>query len=138
MDGLYPVNVRTLQECWLYSLGEVSQLRFSPDEVDDGQELVGVQNVGHVGTHLVAEHREYAYDLAPFLSLQLAYAVIGLDDLRRLDKYRLSRCRLIVDDAVDAFFQVRCYGDDQSAVAHGWCRVLVHQSVLLCSVQYSI
>ena len=102
------------------------------------QKLVRPENLGHVGTYLVGEYRQYAYDFAALGGFQLAHLVVRLHHLRRLDEYGLSRGRLIVYDAVDAAFHLWCHGDHQPAVAHGGGCILVHKSVFLSRVQYSI
>ena len=102
------------------------------------QEAVGVENLFDVGAHLVGKDGEYADDLASLLGLHLAHAVVGLYHLGGLDEDGLTRGTLVVHDAIDFPFDARRHRQHQSAVAQGGRSVLVHQSVALGGMQYSI
>ena len=133
-----PVQVRLVSDVRLRSLRLLRQLRFGIDEVNLGQKLVRVKNLGNIRAHLVAEHRQNPDDLAPLLGLQLPYTIVGLDHLRWLNKHRLARSRLIVNDAAYALLQVGRHRYHQAAVAQRWSSVLVHQSVLLGTMKYCV
>ena len=138
MYSVYPVDVRLVFHRWLEGLRQLSPVRLCLNEVDGGQELIGVEYFFHVGAHLVSEHRQDADDLSPLLGLQLPHLVVRLYHLGRLDEHRLASGRLVVNDAVDSAFHLWGHGDYQSPIAHCRSRVLIHKAVFLRSVQYRI
>ena len=111
------------------------KLGLGADEVYLCQQRVGGDNLLNLGAHLLGKLLQYADDFAAFLVLQFAYAVVGFHHLRRLDIYRLARCRLVVDDALHLPLHAWGYGDDQSAVAQGGGDVLVNDTLALGSPQ---
>ena len=138
VNGANPVDLRTVDHVWLEGLGQLSQASFGLNQVGGGQKLVAVENVFRVGAHLVAEYGQYAHYLAALLSLQLAYAVVGLHHLCRFYKHGLARGALVVYNAVYLAFHTRCHGYHQAAVAQRGCSVFIHQPFALCRVQYCI
>ena len=138
VDGSDPVDVRLVFHRRLVGLGQFGPLCLRLNQVDGGQELVGVEYLFRVGPHLVGEHGQDADDLAALGGLQFAHLVVGLYHFGRLDEHGLAGSRLIVNDTVDASLHLGRHGYHQPAVAHGGGGVLVHETVLLCGVQYSI
>ena len=138
VHGLYPVDVRLLLHSRFHRLRQVGQRGLGVEEVDDAEELVGLEDLVDMRAHLVAEHGEDADDLAALLGLQLADAVVGLHHLRRLDEHRLSCGTLVVHDAADAPFHAGRHGNHQTSVAHRRRCVLVHQAVALGCVKNRI
>ena len=138
VNGVNPVQMGLGLHFGLESLRQLGQFRLGVDQVYLCQELVGVENIVHMGPELVGKHGEYAYDLASLGSLQLAHLVVGLYYLCRLNKHGLSRGRLIVHNTAYLSLHARRYGNHQSTVANGGCHILVHQPVFLGGVQYSI
>ena len=104
---------------------------FGSNEVDLGQEQIGIKDVSDVRTHFVTEHGQDADDLTALLGFQLADAIVGLYYLGRFNKDGLACGTLVVNDAVDTLLQVGGYGYHQSTVAHGGGCILVNESVAL-------
>ena len=69
MFGMYPVNMWLVPDLWLNGFGLLSQLSFGIDEVHRCQKMVRIQYFWDMGTYLIAEDRQNAYDFASFLSL---------------------------------------------------------------------
>ena len=134
MDGTNPVDVRLVQHYRLYTLCLLCPLRFGLDEVDGGQEIVRCQQLRHLWTYLVAEYRQYADNLTPFSSLQLAYLIISFHYLGWLNEHRLAGCRLIMNNSLDLALQRRSHGNHQTAVAQSGTGVLVNKTVTLCGM----
>ena len=132
MAGVEPVDER----CGIYfgrtSLDGSCQLVLGKEELDVGKELEASQQFLQVRSELLGELAKDANDFPALVGLQFADAVVGLHYFCRLDEDRLSRCTLVVNDALDAPLQGRSHGDDETAVAHGRCHVLLYQSISLC------
>jgi DNA mismatch repair protein MutS2 len=99
---------------------------------------IGIHDVVHVRTHQLRELREYHYYLASFVCLQLAYAVVRLNHLRRFHEYRLARRRLVVYDALNASLHGRSDRHNEATVAQSRRNVLVYETLALRGVQYAI
>ena len=117
---------------------ELRKLGARTNEVYLGKHAVGVHDVVHVRTHKLRELREYHYYLAALVCLQLAYAVVRLNHLRRLHEHRLSRRRLVVYDALYAALHGRSDRHNETTVAQRRRNVLVDEALTLCGVQYAI
>ena len=135
MHGADPVQMRLVFHHGLESLGEFSQLRLGENQVDLRQELIRLEDLSHMRTHLVGKHRQDTDHLATLLGLQLTHLIVGLHHFGRFDKHGLSRGTLIVHDTVDPAFHLRRHGQHQSTVAHRRGSIFLHQSVFLGSVQ---
>ena len=103
------------------------------DEVDEAQGGVGGQQLLDVGAYEVGHSGEDAHDLALYLGLGLAYAVVGLDYLFGLDKHGLATGTLVVHDAVHLALVHGRYRQYQASVAHRGGRVAVEHPVLAAS-----
>jgi len=68
----------------------LGQLVLGLDEVDLGEEVVAVDDLGHMGAHALGVGGEDADDLLALLVLEVADLVVGLDDLGRFDVERAS------------------------------------------------
>ena len=131
---MYPVDHRLSLHFGFEGLGQFGQFGLGIDQVNLCQEVVGIEDFRHVGSELIAEHRQDADDFATLCRLQFAHLVISLHHFGRLDEHCLSRGRLVVYDTADLALYARGDGYHQSAVANGRRHVLVHQSVFLGSV----
>ena len=138
MHGSDPVQMRLVLHHGLESLGELCQLRLGENQVDLCQKLIRLENLSHMGAHLVGKHRQDTNHLAALLGLQLAHLIVGLHHFGRLDKHRLSRGTLIMHDTVDAALHLRCHWQHQSPVTHRGGSILLYQSVLLGGVEDGI
>ena len=108
------------------------QLVLGKEELDVGKKLEASQQFLQVRSQLLCKLAKDAYDLSPLVGLQFADTVVGLHYFCRLDEDSLARSTLVVDDAFDASLQGWGNRDDETAVAHGRCHVLFHQSLGLC------
>ena len=79
-----------------------------------------------MGAQFLRESGENGYDFALLLGLELAYAVVGLYHLGRLNEDGLSTGRLIVHNTAHLAFERRCNGDYKTTVAHGWRGILLY------------
>ena len=131
MYGLLPVDQRFIFGPCDNAANAFGEAGFGANEVDDGKELVGLDDVWHEGAEHVGESSEDADDLASLLGLEFADAVVGFDDGFGLDVDRLAGGRFVVHDAADASLEGGGYGDDKSAVAHGGRRVAIHPAFSL-------
>ena len=129
---LYPVDIRLIGNGGLEGPVFSGKKGLGMDEIDGGEEVVGVEHLADIGSDDLRYLRQYAYNLPALVALQLAYAVIGLHDLRRLDIYGAAGGTLVVDDTGDAAFQSGGHGNDKTAVADGGGDVLVDDSLTLC------
>ncbi len=75
---------------------------------------------------------QYAYHLLALVVLEFTDAVIGLYHLSGLDKHRLTRCRLVVNDARYAALQSWGNRYNQTTVAHRGGNVFLNKSFRLC------
>ena len=131
MDGLRPVYeglTAHLGDDGMYLLGKES---LGPHKLDVGQEGKGTQQFGRVLPQLVGKLLQDADNLAPFLSLEFADAVIGLHDLSRFDIDRLARGRLVMHDTPQLPFHGRSHGDDETAVTQRGGGIRIDQSLAL-------
>ena len=83
-----------------------------------------------VGPDLIGEGEQDAVDFAPFGIFEFAHFVVGVEDLRRFQKHRLARLRLVVDEAFDLAFVLGGNGNHQSPPAHGQVEVVGNPAVL--------
>ena len=123
-----------LAHLWLESLHLLCQLGLGVDEVNGGQELIGIQHFLNMWAQLVGEYRQDSDDLPSLCCLQLAHFVVGFHHFRRFDEHRLAGSRLVVYDTFDASFQSWCHGNDQSSVTQRGSYVLRYQSFALCTM----
>lgn len=68
----------------------LGQLVLGLDEVDLGEEVVAVDDLGHMGAHALGVGGEDADNLLALLVLEVADLVVGLDDLGRFDVERAA------------------------------------------------
>ena len=131
MDGCVPFHdglaVDMAQLC-AHILGKQS---LGADKVELSQ---GFQHSGQfieVRTYLVGHLGEDAYDFTGDLGFGLAYAVIGLDDGIRLNKYGFSCRALVMHDAMEFALVHRTHGQYQPAVAQRGLNVVIQYAFLL-------
>ena len=123
--------MRAVVYLWLDGFRQLCQSALGVNEVYPAHESVRVKYLLDVWAYLVAEYGQDAHNLTSLLRFQLADTVVGLHNFSGLDEDGLSCGRLIVYDTVDASLHARRYRYHQSAVAHCWSGILVHQSVAL-------
>ena len=112
MDGFLPVDqwlVLGLRDDGADAVGEEG---LGADEVDDGEELVGLDDVRHEWAEHVGEGGEDADDFVSLLGFEFADAVVCLHDGFGFDVDRLAGGRLVVYDAADTSLESGGYGDD--------------------------
>lgn len=107
-----------------------------PDGGTDAVDFKGILRLGEndrqIGQHTVVQTQvigeggdrrrqlgENAVDLVLFAPVQLADAVVQLEDVQRLDKQRAARRGGVVHDALDLALVLGLDGDDETAVADG-------------------
>ena len=129
--GLLPVDQRFIFRPRDNGADAFGEAGFGTNEVDDGKEFVGLDDVRHEGADHVGESGQDADDLASLLGLEFADAVVGFDDGFGLNVDRLTGGRFVVHDAADASLEGGGYGDDESAVAEGGRRVAIHPAFSL-------
>ena len=138
MYGARPVDERFFADFRLCGLKGFGQGGLGLDEVDGGQEAVGIEDVLHIGAQLLREIGQYADDFAALVGLQFADAIVGLHHLGRLYEDRLSGGTLIVDDTAYLALQGRGHGYHQAPVAHGGSDVFLHQPFTLGRMQDAV
>ena len=138
MHGTYPVGHWFWLYCWLIGIGQFGPLGFGLYQVNHCQQLIRVDYLAHVRAYLISKHCQYAYHLTSFLSLQLAHLIVGLYHLSGFYKHSLTCGTLVVHYTVYPALQLWLHRYHQSSVAHGRGGILVHQSVALGGMQYSI
>lgn len=87
LDPVYDGGVGYVGRRGPHRLG---QLVLGLDEVDLGEEVVAVDDLGHMGAHALGVGGEDADDLLALLVLEVADLVVGLDDLGRFDVERAA------------------------------------------------
>ena len=81
MARLHPIHQRSSLHGRFHRAHHPGQSGFGLNQVDGGHEEVGVENLCHMGAHLLGKVSQDADDLPALLSLQLADAVVGLHHL---------------------------------------------------------
>ena len=104
---------------------------FGAHEVDMTDKVVVAAEVGDGGADFVGELGEDANELAFFSIDEVAQFVVGGEHLGRLDEDRLAGGRLVVDEPLEAAFELRLHGDAEPSVADGHLGILLGDTVLL-------
>ena len=132
MTGLYHVEQRLTGNMRFGCPCVAGKLSFRPYEVDMLQQSKRDEHLLPVRTDSGGYLFQYAYHLLALVVLELTDAVIGLYHLSGLDKHRLTRCRLVVNDARYAALQSWGNRYNQTTVAHRGGNVFLNKSFRLC------
>ena len=138
VDGTDPVYVWMVGHFRLYRLEHIGYFLLRPNQVDDGEEAVALQDFLGEWAHLVGEIGEDADNLLSFLAFQLAHPVVGFHHLGWFYEHGLTGGTLVVNDTLDSSLQGRDYWDNQSAVAQGRGYVFLYYALALGSSQYAV
>ena len=125
MTGLHPVGDVLLGKAGHDAVDFARKTHLGLQEVNLAQEVVAAEQIVNLGTDEVGDGGEDADDLLSLLALEFADVVVGLHHFGGLHKDGLARGGLVVDDAAQLSLGGCRNGDDQTAVAHGRCRVLI-------------
>ena len=126
MAGLHPVGDVLLGETRHDAVDLAGKAHLGLQEVDFAQEVVAGEQVINLGTDEVGDGSEDADNLLALLAFEFTDVVVSLDHFGWLDKDGLARGRLVVDDASQLPLGGRGNRDDQAAIAHSGCGVLIH------------
>ena len=111
------------------------QPRFGPNEVNQPEVGIRLPQIGQVGPQLVGKGRENANQLAVVGVVKVFDVIVQLKNGFRLDKNRLARSRLVVNQALHLALVL---GDDrqhQAPAADGRLGVAGNPPLVLCMAQ---
>ena len=105
---------------------------FGNEELYVGKEFESSQQFLEVWPYLFREFAKDAYEFSAFFGFEFSNSVVGFYNFCWFDEDGFACCAFVVDNAFDASLHGWDDGDDESAVAHGWCYVFFYQAFCLC------